>query len=39
MDKRIKRITRVFEPKFDEMEIVFEDIVIHKRKKKEYEKK
>ena len=39
MDKRIKRITRVFEPKIDEMDIVFEDIVIHKRKKKEYEKK
>jgi hypothetical protein len=34
MDKRIDRITRVFYPEIDDMNIVFEDVVIHKRKDK-----
>ena len=32
MNQRIERVTRVFQPKVEEMDIEFEDIIIHKRK-------
>jgi len=35
MDRRIDRITKVFVPKIDDVNLVFEDVIIHKRKEKE----
>ena len=35
MDRRIDRITKVFVPKIDDINFVFEDVIIHRKREKE----